>query len=369
MSQAINDLLKTATWHSLEEHLDGLRESVDRSIAKTHGLRKRYRDELLANPQIAGSIRQPKAEALQKAQSLLGSGVVAAADGTVAPVPLLGGAKIQVGVVIVSNRGDLVELVTRVFEAELVDDAGSASDYFQGLRDARKFSNILSRAIMLLGERRHLLDQEADWRMVHGELFPYELRTGAGNPRDNLPPSFQMVRDYVESETFIAVTESADNDLDLLNAATVLDPGEYIDLWPLERDLTQYLYGNEERGVSRANFTKRDLGRYENFVQQVGQKVRVVMVKAGSRPFLIQCHVDRVEEAVALFMADSLWTRGLDSMGSTTAYRGFPFHIDLADQVARNMLKAGDFRGFIEARLFERDIESALFDIDPRRTR
>lgn len=369
MSQAINDLLANATWHSLEEHLDGLRQSIDRSVEKSYDLRRRYREELLENTALADSIRRPSEAALKRAQQLLGRGVIAASDGTVAPVPLLGGSKIQVGVVIVSNKGEMVELVTRVFEAELVEATGSAKDYFQGLREARRFSNILSRAIMLLGERNHLLSHQADWRLIHGELFPYELRTGAGSPRQNLPPAFSMVRAYVASETFIAVTESADNDLDLLNAATVLEPGEYMELWKLTRDLNLYLYGSEERGQSRANFVRRDLERFEEFVADVGEKISVVMVKAGSRPFLIQCHGDRVEEAVALFLADSLWTRGLDSSGSSMAYRAFPFHIDLADQVARTMLKAGDFRGFVEARLFVRDVGSALFEIDPRRTR
>lgn len=346
-----------------------MRERVDSSVEKSYRLRRRYREELLADSALAGSILRPSDEALKQAQSLLGTGIVAAADGTVAPVPLLGGSKIQVGVVIVSNKGELVELVTRVFETELVDDEGSAKEFFQGLREARKFSNILSRAIMLLGERIHLLQHPADWRLVHGELFPYELRTGAGSPRQNLPTAFEMVRGFVDTQKFIAVTESADNDLDLLNAATVLDPGEYMELWNLTRDLQLYLYGSEERGLNRANFVRRDLDRFEEFVADVGDKIRVVMVKAGSRPFLVQCHVDHVEDAVALFLADALWTRGLESSGSAIAYRGFPFHIDLADQVARTMLRAGDFRAFVEARLFEQDVESALFEIDPRRTR
>ena len=49
--------------------------------------------------------------------------------------------------------------------------------------------------------------------------------------------------------------------------------------------------------------------------------------------------------------------------------RGFPFHIDLADQVARTLFKSSDFRSFVENRLMTMSVEQGLFDLDPRRTR
>jgi hypothetical protein len=49
--------------------------------------------------------------------------------------------------------------------------------------------------------------------------------------------------------------------------------------------------------------------------------------------------------------------------------RGFPYHIDLADQVAGTLFKGSDFQRFVEARLFELGTEAALFDLDARRTR
>ncbi|MNN99618.1 hypothetical protein D3C81_2193060 [compost metagenome] len=55
--------------------------------------------------------------------------------------------------------------------------------------------------------------------------------------------------------------------------------------------------------------------------------------------------------------------------GSAFTIRGFPYHIDLADQVARTLFKGSDFRNFVEARLFELGLEAGVFDIDPRRTR
>jgi hypothetical protein len=70
-----------------------------------------------------------------------------------------------------------------------------------------------------------------------------------------------------------------------------------------------------------------------------------------------------------MFLTDALWTRGLASDGSAFTVRGFPFHIDLADQVARTLFKGSDFRNFVESRLFHLGFEAGIFDLDARRTR
>ena len=282
--------------------------------------------------------------------------------------PFSGAPKIQVGVVIVSNTGEVVDLVTRIFEHDLASGAATATDFFAQLQAARGISNLLSRAVMLFGERRLLLDHAADWRMVHGELIPHELRTGAGRPDQNLPAAFDLVEGFVGTETFIAVSESP-QDLDVLNAAILLEPGEYMHLRDLSVALSMFLEGDPTTGQARANFNDSDRRLFRDFIGRVGPKVAIVLAKAGNTPFILECHADRIEEAVALFMADSLWTRGLDDAGSGVATRAFPFHLDLADQVARTLFKGGDFRSFVESRLSLLGVEEALFDLDPRRTR
>ncbi len=369
MRPSIADVVTSAPWASLEVHLDGLRDRVDASLERAHGLREAYREELLSrSPELAEQVHRPSRSALDAAERLLATGTVAAADGTVDAVPLLTGSKIQVGVVLVSNRGEVVDLVTRIFEYELASGASSATDFFAQLRTARSISNLLSRAVMLFGERRLLRDHPADWRMIHGELMPHELRTGAGRPDANLPPTFDLVRSYVDSETFIAVSESP-QDLDILNAAVLLEPGEYIVIRSMVETLSVFLDGDPTIGTVRANFNANDERRFREFIASAGPEVAVVLAKAGNAPFLLECHANRVEEAVALFMADALWTRGLPSEGSPMAARAFPFHIDLADQVARTLFKGADFRAFVEARLAMVGADTALFDLDPRRTR
>jgi hypothetical protein len=364
---SIGALLEAAPWSGLEEHLDGLRGRVDSSVRTARELRRQYREELLRDqPELLAQIRRPSEGSVEWATGLLASGTVAAADGTLAGVPLLGGSKIQVGVVIVSNTGDVVELVTRVFEVELSNNAADAKEFFAQLRQARTHSNLLSRAVMAFGERKLLREHNADWRMIHGELLPYELRTGAGNPGDNLGPAFDLVYDYVATKNFIAVSESSE-DLDILNAAIILEPGEYLVLKSLEDDLTHFMDGDDVQ--AGAKFNPQDKDRFRQFIQRAGPEVAILMIKAGQRPFFLQCHKDQVDQAAALFLADALWTRGLPVKGSPFSVRAFPYHIDLADRVAGTLFKASDFRSFVEARVMDLGVEEGLVDIDPRRTR
>ncbi len=365
---SIGDIIANAPWSNLEVHLDGLRERVDSSVERSHELRAQYREELLRdNPDLVDKIRRPSVEAMARAQAQLQTGTVAAADGTVSIVPLLSGSKIQVGVVIVFNRGEVVDLVTRIFEHDMTTPGGSATGFFSELRRARQVSNLVSRAVMLFGERQLLLDQVADWRMVHGELVPHELRTGAGRPELNLPPTFALIHRYLATKQFIAVSEGT-GDIDILNAAVLLEPGEYIVIRTMKDTLDTFLEGDAETGQRRANFTNRDLGTFREFIESAGPQVDVVLVRAGSKPFILECHHDEVENAVALFMTDSVWSRGIGA-GGAAAVRGFPFHIDLADQVAGTLFKGSDFERFIESRLMSLGIDQGLFDIDPRRTR
>jgi len=365
----LEEVLRDYPWASFEKHLDDLKERVDRSITKTNELRLKYREELLTqNPEIRQGIKRSSKQSLENAEKLLMNGIVAASDGTISPVPLLGGSKIQVGVVIVFNKGEIVDFVTKIFEAEITKDSGKAIDYFQNLRGTRKISNLLARAIMLFGERKLLLEQSADWRMLHGEIMPHELRTGAGDPAKNLDLAFHIVEGYIKSEKFIAVSEASD-DIDILNAAILLEPGEYFVIKTLTDVLNLFLNGDPDTGQSQANFINRDKERFRGFIQAVGEKVSIVLAKASNKPFLLECHSARIEEAVSLFMADSLWTKGYPSDGSTFTIRGFPYHIDLADQIARTLLKGSDFQSFVESRLFEIGIESGVFEIDPRKTR
>lgn len=366
---SIEDLLRLAPWQSLEQHLDDLRERVDKSIDRAHKLRRQYRDELLAaRPDLQDRIVRPSLSDLKAAEELFRVGTIAASDGTISPVPLLAGSKIQVGVVIVSNTGDVVDLVTRVFEAELLAETDTATEFFANLRSARTVSNLIARAIMLFGERRLLINHPADWRLVHGELIPHELRTGAGRPQQNLQPTFDLIHRFIETEQFLAVSEGTDN-LDILNAAIILEPGEYIVIRSMTDTLTSFLDGDQSTGQARANFASRDERRFREFIEAVGPQVAVVLVKAGDKPFLLECHANRVPESVAVFLTDSLWTRGLPMDGAANTVRGFPFHIDLADQVARTLFKGSEFRSFVESRLFDLGIEGGVFDIDPRRTR
>src|SRR4051812_35359678 len=107
--RSLADILAVAPWMSLELHINRLRERVDEAVLASHARRDQLRVEILSeNPALRERIRRPKPESMAWAKDLLRTGVVAAADGTVAAVPLLSGTKIQVGVVVVTNTGESV---------------------------------------------------------------------------------------------------------------------------------------------------------------------------------------------------------------------------------------------------------------------
>ena len=209
-----------------------------------------------------------------------------------------------------------------MFEVELADGANDARGFFSNLRQARSISNLLSRAVMAYGERKLLIEHPAEWRIIHGELIPYELRTGAGNPGDNLGPAFDLIYDYIASEHFIAVSEGPE-DLYILNAAILLEPGEYLVLRKLEVDLQVFLEGDLATAKAGAAFSQGDKRRFREFIQRAGPQVEILLIKAGQRPFLVECHKDQTDRAAALFLVDSLWTRGLPVDGSALAVHNF----------------------------------------------
>ncbi|MEV0614771.1 hypothetical protein AB0I81_15685 [Nonomuraea sp. NPDC050404] len=56
-----------------------------------------------------------------------------------------------------------------------------------------------------------------------------------------------------------------------------------------------------------------------------------------------------MEEAAALLLADALWTRGLPDTGAPVTARGFPFHIDVADNVAETNVCTSSISGRMRA--------------------
>ena len=141
--RSLADIVSVAPWVALEHHIDRLRERVDASVLASHERREQLRAEILKNiPDVKSRIRRPPPEKMAWAKGLLRSGIVAASDGTFAAVPLLSGSKIQVGVVIVTNTGDSVRLVTRVFEHELTTTGDTAREFFENLRKVHGSSNL-----------------------------------------------------------------------------------------------------------------------------------------------------------------------------------------------------------------------------------
>src|SRR5207247_3586915 len=138
------------------------------------------------------------------------------------------------------------------------------------------------RAVMAYSERELALRRPEQWKFVHGELMPYELRTGLGRTKA-LPQCLQLGSKLITNEHSIGVVEVSE-DIDLLNAVEMLDKFEYLDARPLDHDLEQYLYGipdpdNPSQKLRGAHFNDTDEKQFEQFIKDYGSQVKVGIFK------------------------------------------------------------------------------------------
>src|SRR5207247_3667081 len=133
------------------------------------------------------------------------------------------------------------------------------------------------RAVMAYSERELALRRPEQWKFVHGELMPYELRTGLGRTKA-LPQCLQLGSKLITNEHSIGVIEGSE-DIDLLNAVEMLDKFEYLEARGLDHDLEEYLKGTLDPDTGQrlrgAHFNENDEKRYQDFVDEYAKQIRL----------------------------------------------------------------------------------------------
>ena len=237
-----------------------------------------------------------------------------------------------------------------VSERELAEPSSSVMEHFENLRTKHRISNLLLRALMMYGERQLALKRTEKWKLVHGDLLPYELRTGLGIYRA-LPESLDLGRQLIEAKNIIAVVEDTSK-LNLLNAGIVLERGEYMDALSLKRDLeTNYL--------PTAHFSKEDEGLFNQFVKDYCDNIRIGVFRSGFKPYVFEAHKDVFDEAAALVMKDA----------ENQPMRGFPLLIDYADTICSGLLSGGEFQKQIMFKAAKCSPDTFGFEMVARTTR
>lgn len=290
-------------------------------------------------PTEAGVHRARPADLEEVHRKVLFSGQLDTCDGTSIPHDTLLLTVTQIGICLISYQGDELSLSQRMYRRDLRAVAANPVEEAKDLLVRRKeraatgaidkrdtLSELARRGIMTYAERATLLQRsDAEWRMGHGNIAPYELLTGSGNMA-LLARSLVVLRELVAYQQFVFVPSSIKDRL-LLTIGDALGPLEYAVVQTGEHAMRRIVEGGRYHPQYRA--------MADGFVTDVGPKIAVGVYRASAHapatPFF--AHVDRVHEAAHIAIADSVLQE----------HRGFPLSIDLADAACRSMFGAETF--------------------------
>ncbi len=292
-----------------------------------------------------GGVFDARADVIGAIQrGLLFRGGVEACDGTVCLHDTLPLTVYQIGVSLVSYRGDSGTWHQRFFRRDLRQRLGDpVAELTQVLqRRSRRAAlnhekvadqlNALARkTIMDYAERAVLLRRsDALWRMGHGNPVTYELLTGAGI-LELMIEATRVLRELITSHRKFVFVASEPAERLLLSIGHALRPLQYALAWPLDLALRDWLH-QRRFNADRPDPIAWDPGDFiapsewiPRFLDEVASQVVVGVYRASAAapPHLFYAHKDHVHYAAHIVLADSLLQE----------HRGFPLLIDLVDHV------------------------------------
>lgn len=338
--ESLLDTLNLDTWstgESLADAFGRVEQEIAEALEKEDDYRREIRKSLF--PKLATKSDAPGAglyaatiPELEKVQrGLLFNGGVEAVDGTSVVHDTIPLTITQIGVSLVSYNGQQGTWAHRLFRRDLRSKVSDPlEEVFTVLerrekresqgREDESPSELARRGIMTYGERAVLKDKsQAQWRMGHGNLAPYELLTGFWSSQgERMRLSLDLISWYVEHKRFVFIP-SAPRKRHLLMIGNALRPLEFAIIHTLKPEIDRYIETGgyrEDSGV---------LPRMRNFRDEVAPDVVVGLYRASamSPPYLFYAHKDYAQIAARIALADSILQE----------HRGFPMLIDLADKV------------------------------------
>lgn len=350
--QTFDDFIDPKKWSSFEEHFKSLDEKLGKDIEKIINGDKARKKDLREYLEKEYKIQKANDGLLKKAEKELLGGNVVASDGTYILIPLITGVKAQIGVVCTSYSGSKTEYACYFFEPYV---KVKIKDIHKWLQESRKvddentaFSSSHIRAIMMFAERQRILERKEKWKITHGPLLPYELRTGQGRLKA-LPRCLELGKKMFTSKTTIGVLGKT-TDLVLKILGTALKPKEFVRMWSFTKDLEDYL--------KSAHFNPKDNAKFELFIEETRDIIDVGLFKVKDRAYVFHAHKDSFEEAAAILIKDSLFQ----------PMRGYPLLVDYADAICSHLVPSKDFKRNVEFKLAKKGmLEFQISERDLRR--
>lgn len=367
--ESLPHVLSMADW---QDGVDLVREyaRIEREVAEAVEVERAYEGEVRRDvfPKLKGPNAPPQAghyhditldEIKATHQGLLFNGGVEACDGTVQTHDTLALTVYQIGICLVSYRGNQGSWSTRLFRKDLreahADPVGEVMAVLErrgrraGLNQPDRrdgLSELAQRAVMSFAELRVLADRaEAAWRMGHGSPAPYQLLAGAGNP-DVMIESVKVMRRLIADHKRFVFVSSESGDRDLLTLGQALRPLEYLIVGTLAERVSDF--------VEQAQFSSRVTvdadwdgvplspnNWLRRFRDEVAPQVLVGVYRASwlAPPQVFYSHREHFETAARIAIADSVLLPD----------RGFPMLIDLVDRACKGVYGGGSLREMADA--------------------
>jgi hypothetical protein len=280
-------------------------------------------------------------------RGLLWTGGVEACDGTVQVHDTLPLTVYQVGVSLVSYRGDRGTWHQRLFRRDLRQKGGDpVEEALQVLeRRARRealnhstpsdrLGELARKALMDYAERAILLHRSpAVWRMGHGNPVTYELLTGA-DLLELMEAGTAVLRGLIEGHRKFVFVASEPRERFLLTVGQALPPLSYAIAGTLAERLETWFHQRRftAEAVAELSWDGEPLAPAEwlpRFIERVASQVVVGLYRAGAAApaQLFYAHAEHAHTAAHIALADSMFQD----------QRGFPLLIDLAHHVCASV--------------------------------
>jgi len=242
MEYSFDQFLRDEQWTSLKDHFTSFSTKLEENI--NAALINNKREVIRKKLQEKYGIKKRSAQLQKELKEELLEGNVVAVDGIYADYDLTtAGFQARIGIIAINYKNIKSGYTIYISDPFIPYDKDDFEQIFRYATQKKSgkvgINSSHIKAIMLFKERDFVLKRQEKYKMVQGDIFPYELRTGQGRLR-GLSACLRLGRDLLSTNKIVA-TQTTTNDPRLRLVGVALDPGEYIELNDYYDDLNTFL--------------------------------------------------------------------------------------------------------------------------------
>lgn len=348
MPYTFDQFLNSDQWVSLSDHYSKFNSKLEQNL-DTSSISKKIatiRKDLISE----NKIKKGNADLIKQLKKELIVGNVVAIDGTCANYDLaIAGFQARIGIVAINYQNYKSGYTIYISEPYIPYDKETTESILSYAKEKKSGRAGLSAShvtsIMLYKERDFILDRKEKYKMIQGDIFPYELRYGQGRLR-GLSTCLSLGRKLLQSKDIVA-TQTTTSDPMLRFIGLALNEGEYVELQDYYDELEVFLTGGDDYSRA-AHFNESDKDEFKRFIDDARNTFKIGLYKAygSKRAYVFYAPKSNLETMVNLLFADA----------SYQPIRGFPLLLDYADSICTRLLSAQDFNKQIEWKLAKKKI-------------